>query len=228
MNLFKEQDECKIIIKNIVNSIHQAIQEKEKTLAKNVIDPFSAIFDAAITNKSFEDWLSSEKSRQVQKTLQNEIGYFHQKILGTINNWEDAGVGGISDLFSEKHKVIAEIKNKFNTTNSTSRLGSYDTLEALLQKSKYQEYTAYFVEIIPKNKKRYNKPFTPSDSKTKTLRPNNENIRIIDGHSFYKLVTGEEDALNQCYEFILEELVSLTNYNNDLSKFKKLFLDAFG
>jgi hypothetical protein len=227
-NIFHENDDRKAIVKDIIHKLESSLVEKEKTLYDNVIDPFSAIFDAIISNKSFDEWLSQEKARQVQKTLQNEIGYFHQRILATFDDWEDLGNGGVLDLCSTKHKIIAEIKNKFNTTNSSSRLGAYDNLNALLQREEYKGYTAYFVEIIPKNQKQYNEEFVPSDSKAKTKRPNNPNIRLIDGTSFYEIVTGEKDALRQCYDFALKELKEVLNYNGDLSSFDELFKRAFG
>ena len=55
------------------------------------------------------------------------------------------------------------------------------------------------MQTFPKRPTRYNHPFTPSDKKTSTLCPSNELIRRIDGASFYALVTGYEDALEQIF-----------------------------
>lgn len=56
----------------------------EQKLYKNVIDPFSALFDASYQGISFDQWLKQEQSRQIQKTFQNAIGTFHQAILGSM------------------------------------------------------------------------------------------------------------------------------------------------
>jgi hypothetical protein len=82
---------------------------------KNIIDPFSAIFEMSGFEIDYLTWLKSETTRQAQKTLQNHIGDFHQNILGYSEGWTNMKVGNVIDLVSEKNKAIAEIKNKFNT-----------------------------------------------------------------------------------------------------------------
>ncbi|WP_010129810.1 Eco47II family restriction endonuclease, partial [Haemophilus sputorum] len=62
----------------------------------------------------------------------------------------------------------------------------------------------YYVEILPVNGKTYDKPFTPSDNKTKTRRPENDRIRQIDGKSFYERVTGNPNALEDLYKMLPE------------------------
>jgi hypothetical protein len=221
--------EAKQIIQDTVESIKIVLSEADDKLYSNVLDPFSAIFDANVTERDFEKWIVSEKSRQNQKSLQNKIGEFHQKILGSVGDWEDLGDGGRADIFSKKHKIIAEIKNKHNTTNSTSSLGSYDALASLIDnREQYKGFTAYFVQIIRKNRQQYNDCFTPRDSKNKTNRPKREDIRIIDGKSFYQLITGEETGLKQCYGFTVEQLKSLNQHPQNAEQFVELFKRAFG
>lgn len=67
----------------------------------------------------------------------------------------------------------------------------------------YEGFTAYYVEIIPQPKSgqpgSYDEEFTPPDNKTGSSKPANQLIRKIDGRSFYALVTGIPDALDQLY-----------------------------
>ena len=133
-------------------------------------------------------------ARQKQKSLQNEIGNIHQEILGSLDGWSDLGIGGVIDLENKEKKIIAEIKNKWNTTKGNHMTEIYDDINHLLN-NKYLSYVGYYVEILPKNGKKYNKNFTPSDNKKKERRPDNEKIRVIDGESFYELVTGNKNAL---------------------------------
>lgn len=95
---------------------------------------------------------------------------------------------------SEENKIIAEIKNKYNTVSGGKLSDLYHTLDKLVmpKTSIYKGYTAYYVTIIPKSKTRHNKPFTPPDKATGERCPENERIRVIDGASFYDLVTGEK------------------------------------
>jgi hypothetical protein len=97
--------------------------------------------------------------------------------------------------------IIAEVKNKHNTVTGSKLVDVYKGLESLVMPNGqiYKGYTAYYVEIVPKKPVRVNITFTPSDPRTSTRCSPNEKIRKIDGASFYTLVTGVEDALEQVY-----------------------------
>ncbi len=185
-------------VKRVLTIARVAVEQAEMKLYKNSLDPFSAIFDSLRQGVSLTEWLEQEKTRQIQKTMQNAIGDFHQAILGNVNGWEDLHVGGVIDLKNDSRKIIAEVKNKHNTTKGNHKKVIYDDLSSSIT-GKYAGYTGYYVEVIPKSKKPYNKAFTPSDNETKLRRPTNEKIRVIDGRSFYELVTGNADALGALY-----------------------------
>lgn len=180
-------------------------QKEEPDIYRNTLDCFSAVIEASIRGITLEDWLDSEKERQAQKTLQNKIGEFQQRALSTIEGVEDLGVGSVVDIICKEKKLVAEIKNKWNTTKGNHKAQIYDDL--LMQINAREGYTGYYVEILSNRGRRYNKPFTPSDNRTKQTRPLNERIRVIDGRSFYEILTGEKDALKQMY-LLLPELTS--------------------
>ena len=212
----------------IVDIVRNTSNFDDKDFYRNIIDPFSAVFESLYNDISLKEWTEREKTRQVQKTLQNAIGLFHQKILGSVESWENLGIGNVIDLVNNKSKIIAEIKNKFNTTKGNHKTAIYDDLDMLV-KNKYFGYTAYYVAIL--TKKRIDKPFTPSDNRTKFHRQINENIREIDGASFYKIVTGDANGLYKIYKnlpLILSEIL-----DKDSSKvtkdplFEQFFKQAF-
>jgi len=203
MSVF-DRDKVKEVLKPIVESTYKA-QRKDQDIYRNTLDCFSAAIDASIRGITLEEWIESEKQRQSQKTLQNKIGDFHQKILGTLEGVTDLGVGEVVDLIHKEKKIIAEIKNKHNTTKGNHKKSIYDDLVSVL--TKHEGYTGYYVEILPKNGKVYDKPFIPSDNTTKTSRTDSEQIRIIDGKSFYKIITGDSNALKELY-FLIPELTS--------------------
>ncbi len=66
----------------------------------------------------------------------------------------------------------------------------------------YWGYTAYFVNIIPSRPARINKEFTPSDKDKGTKCAANGKIRVIDGASFYDLVTNQKDSLKALYSVL--------------------------
>tara|TARA_B100000686_G_scaffold350719_1_gene447459 strand:+ start:2022 stop:2750 length:729 start_codon:yes stop_codon:yes gene_type:complete len=207
-------------------------------LYSNTLDCFSAVVDSVILDISLEDWLELEKQRQTQKTLQNIMGDIHQEALGSSGEWESLGVGKVVDLVNHKQKIIAEIKNKHNTTKGNHKVNVYDDLAELLPR--YPNYTGYYVEILPHARSKvYNSAFMPPDNRTKRKRPKNDRIRKIDGRSFYSLVTGYADALDQFY-YALPSLVveilseaNLIDYSNNRTQIgefqsKEIFKKAYG
>ena len=210
-----------------------AQQKAVNEFGKNVIDPFAAIFEMSGFEIDYETWFNSESTRQAQKSLQNHIGDFHQNILGHSKGWSNMKVGNVIDLSSKENKIIAEVKNKYNTISGGKLSDLYYSLDSLVspKSSIYKGFTAYYVAIIPKKPTRYNKPFTPSDKGKGEKCPVNEKIREIDGSSFYSLVTGHENALVELFG-ILPEVIhkcSKGEYKiEDISKIKAFFNKAFG
>ncbi|MFO0862566.1 MAG: Eco47II family restriction endonuclease [Candidatus Saccharibacteria bacterium] len=188
--------------KEVLDKAHTAEADAEAKLYSNVIDPFSAVFAATLHDMTLEEWLVQEKSRQIQKTLENALGDFHQKVLGSMPGWENAGKGGSYDIKNETKKIIAEIKNKHNTMNSSSAEAVYQKLAGHLRFSE-KDFTAYLVFIIPKPSARYDKEWSPNQ-RTMTLR---DDIRKIDGASFYDLASGNENALKMLYD-VLPSVIS--------------------
>ncbi|MCX7087573.1 MAG: Eco47II family restriction endonuclease [Methylococcales bacterium] len=229
----------KACVREVLTKGLRGISNAEKNFYRNGVDPFSAVFDAACQNISLEQWLHFERTRQAQKTLQNALGNFHQKLLANVNDWEIPELGFV-DLVSDKTKRLAEIKNKHNTVKKSDLKAVYDELQAavLHKTSKYHGYTSYYVTVIPASKKRFVKEFTPSDNETKTVRQANNHILEIDGYSFYALVTSEPEALKQLYQVlpavIKDVLAEPAFANNPLSPFAQeplfteLFTKAFG
>ncbi|MCK9204927.1 MAG: Eco47II family restriction endonuclease [Bacteroidales bacterium] len=223
-------------LKNEVGQLLSIAKEAQKAavdeFGKNVIDPFAAIFEMSGFDINYEAWLKSETTRQAQKTLQNHIGDFHQNILGYSKGWTNMKVGNVIDLFSEKNKAIAEIKNKYNTISGGKLSDLYYSLAKLVcpKSSIYKGYTAYYVAVIPKNGERYNKPFTPSDKDKGEKCPLNEHIREIDGASFYSLVTGSDKALDGLFD-VLPEIIKICSGGKyqvkDKAKLKEFFNLAY-
>ncbi|MCC2666571.1 MAG: type restriction enzyme (Eco47II, Sau96I) [Gammaproteobacteria bacterium] len=221
-------------VANLLTVAGAALKESEDKFNKNVIDPFSAIFEMAGFQIDENTWRSNEKTRKAQKTLSNQVGAFHQTILSKIQGWQNPGPGGIIDLVSHNHKIIAEIKNKHNTVKGANLTHLYSELENLVmpKTSKYKDYTAYYVAIIPKKPGRYDLPFTPSDKAVGKRKSENSLIRKIDGFSFYDKVTGVENTLLQLFKALPELLQSHRNaygYRFQNAAFlETLFETAFG
>ena len=162
--------------------------------------------------------------------MQNAIGDFHQQILGSVPGWKNLGIGGGLDVVNRKMKIIAEVKNKFNTTKGNHKVEIYDAIKGKLKNKAYKDFVGYYVEVIPQNRNTYNKPFTPSDNKSKKRRPSNKKIRVIDGVSFYKLATGREKALGELFGALSVILVKKYKYKlskKEIAQYSDLFKKAF-
>lgn len=201
---FISDDQLKKHIMRVLNAGMKAKEVKNETFYKNVIDPFGPIFELAVNNYTSSEWEKSEKSRQIQKTLQNAIGDFHNNILGSVNGWRTLPKGNEIDLVKQDNSIIAEVKNKYNTVSGGKLVDHYVEFDNLINKkaSIYSGATAYYVKIIPKTPIPFDIPFTPPDKATGKRKHEDEKIREIDGRSFYKLVTGIDDALDQLHSAI--------------------------
>jgi hypothetical protein len=75
-------------LENAVLKVYLAMKKamEATTLADlqtQIIDPFSVLFETGATDMTSEAWLKSEAQRQAQKSWMNQVGYFHQDILGS-------------------------------------------------------------------------------------------------------------------------------------------------
>jgi len=217
-------------VMNLLDTAKRAKDDAVVNFNKNVIDPFSAIFEMSGFNMTFDEWAKSEQARQAQKTLQNFIGEFHQIVLGSCRGWKDMGKGHIIDLLNKNHKIVAEIKNKHNTISGGQLADLYWSLEsAVMNKtSVYKGFTAYHVSVIPKKPQKFNREFTPSDKQKGQKCPPNPRIRQIDGASFYSLVTGDKNALENLFDILPSVIANITkNDILDRTKLKTLFKMAY-
>lgn len=191
-------------VDKLLTRANQAQQEARRKFNRNIIDPFSPLFEMAGFNVHHQDWEKSELTRQSQKSVSNNIGLFHQSILGSIDGWEDLGTGSQIDLVNASKGIIAEVKNKHNTVKESDLHNIYQELDDLVSRkaSAYKGYTSYYVTIIPKRPERYNKEFTPSNKEKGMPCARNERIRTIDGASFYHLATGFETALIDLFRIL--------------------------
>ena len=192
MDFLKENENIEELIVSMINDFRERVESED--IHSQVIDPFSSMIEASLNVLNYENWIRSETSRQRQKTLQNAIGKLHQKLLGNIRGVDDLEVGQWVDIVCHDKRIIAEVKTKHNTVKKTDLYSVYDELKEALNKPRYRDYTAYYVEIIPAKPLKYNEFFTPLDNNTKVARPQRGDIKRIDGKSFYELLTGDADV----------------------------------
>ena len=108
-------------VKATVLQYRRSINLKE--FNKNIIDPIKLTFDSKIYGQTMAQTIESECIRQIDKTNNNRIGYFHQYLFKLAGNgWEVPANGdkGGFDVLNDQLHIYVEMKNKHNTMNSSS------------------------------------------------------------------------------------------------------------
>jgi hypothetical protein len=223
---FINDEDLIFCISKVINTANRAADKAESDLGKNVLDPFAALFSFTYNNIKLDEWSGLERERQSQKSIQNSIGDFHQNLLGNFKGWQNAGRGGSVDLINEDRKIIAEVKNKHNTMNSSAANNTYDKLADHLKYDR-KDYLAYLVQIVPKSGKNYNNAWSPN-LKTMALR---DDIRRIDGESFYDLASCETNTLSRIFDVMPEIIAKILGKKiisqDSIKQCKELFVKVY-
>lgn len=150
----------------------------------NIIDPIKLIFDKNIYKKDYETLIKDEILRQRDKSNNNIIGYFHQKIFKYIKNCK-VPENGFDIIFDDR--IFVEMKNKHNTMNSSSSAKTMINMQnKILENSNFQ---CFLVEVIAK--KSQDIEWKVSVDKKQISNPR---IRRVSIDQFYKIVTGDDFA----------------------------------
>ena len=212
-------------IKLVCNSYPSSDIIDMNKLHKNTLDPIKQIFDISAMKIDSDTWVKNELIRQQDKTINNKIGEFHQKLLGSVNGWEDLGIGDSTkvDLRKKDNSIFMELKNKENTVNSDSKNQLRIKLSNILKTyPKAQTYWAYILSM-------------KGDSGTciwNYHENSNPKIKKIWGKNIYQLVTGKSDALEQVWNAIPIAVADIMTNNFNLTvieqkKLKDFFVAAF-
>ncbi|MBR1487038.1 MAG: Eco47II family restriction endonuclease [Synergistaceae bacterium] len=179
----------------------------------NIVDPIKLIFDRAVYKYTWDEIIKNEIFRQRDKSNNNDIGYFHQKIFQYIRGCV-VPRSGWDVIFSSENKIeipecdivktiYVEMKNKHNTLNSSASAKTYMKMQGQLLKD--DDCACFLVEAIAKRSQ--NIAWTVS---LDGIRQKHRRIRRVSMDKFYEIVTGERDAFyKMCMVLpdIVEEIV---------------------
>lgn len=172
-----------------------------KRFNKNIVDPIKLIFDKTVYQTSWREMVGNEIFRQRDKSNNNDIGYFHQRIFQYIDKChvpENGKEGGWDIIYQNPngivlpdgdvvHTVYVEMKNKHNTMNSASSGKTYIKMQSQLLDD--DDCACFLVEAIAQRSQNI-KWETTVDQK----RVSHKRIRRVSLDQFYALVTGDQDA----------------------------------
>lgn len=163
----------------------------------NIVDPIKLIFDKNVYRYSWDEIIKNEIFRQRDKSANNDIGYFHQRIFQYMANctvptagWDVIFTGddriAMPDGDSVK-TVYVEMKNKHNTMNSASSGKTYMKMQGQILTD--DDCACCLVEVIAKQSQNITWSVSVDGVKQKHRR-----IRRVSMDKFYELVTGQGDA----------------------------------
>lgn len=198
-----------------IANLHKAYLKAKNNITKknfysNKVDTIKLIFDSKFNNLDEESLIQAEILRQIDKSINNSIGTFHEQVLGGVNGFQIGNLSGF-DIKAIDNTLFADIKNEHNTMNSSSS-------EALFQKlsryaNDYKKAKCYWVQILAKNS--FNELWT---GEINGKEYSHSRVYKISGDQFYALLTQQEDALFQLYKALpiaIKDYLSSLEKNNE-------------
>lgn len=214
LNFISEQD-FKHHVQNTIRNYGEKLASYDlKRFNSNIVDPIKLIFDKMVYQYSWDEIIKNAIFRQRDKSNNNDIGYFHQRIFQYINGCTVPQTGW--DVIVSKEKQIeipecgnvktiyVEMKNKHNTMNSASSAKTYMKMQGQLLSD--DDCACFLVEAIAKKSQNITWAVSVDGTKQKHRR-----IRRVSMDEFYKVVTGQEDAFYEmCMVLpaVIQEVIS--------------------
>ncbi len=225
-------------VRNTAMQYRRSINLKE--FNKNLIDPIKLTFDSKIYGQSLEETIKSECIRQIDKSNNNCIGYFHQHLFKYAGNgWivpENGQQGGF-DVLNDKLHIYVEMKNKHNTMNSSSGSDTYIKMQNKILRD--DKAVCLLVEVIAKRSQDIVWKVTVNSNGHKE-KFSHERIRRMSIDKFYGKVFNDKLAffkLCKVLPDVLDDVISedpatmlTTTVYDELDKtdfYKSLYLLAF-
>ncbi|MDR0308808.1 MAG: Eco47II family restriction endonuclease [Coriobacteriales bacterium] len=195
---FISEEDFREHVANTINAYADNLVSYDiKKFNSNIVDPIKLIFDKSVYRMSWEEVIKSEIFRQRDKSNNNSIGYFHQKIFNYVTDCE-VPQQGWDVIYRQKKgvevhdglyvsKVYVEMKNKHNTMNSASAGKTYMKMQGQLLKD--DDCACLLVEAIAKHSQN-----SQWDVTVDGVKQGHKLIRRVSIDKFYELVTGDPNA----------------------------------
>jgi len=195
-----------------ISNLYQSYQEAKKGFSKskfykNKVDTFKLVFDSKFNELSEEELIKLEMSRQIDKSVNNAIGTFHEDVLGGIKGYSNGKLSGY-DIKADDDMLFAEIKNKHNTMNSSSAESAFQKLARFADDNKQAK--CYLVQILAK------KSFLHKwEAIINGKEYSHSRVYIISGDRFYELLTGDSSTFYQLYNALPNAVNDFLSHMDD-------------
>ena len=204
LNFISENDFKKHVVETIKKYGEKLESFNLKRFNKNIVDPIKLIFDKSVYQMSWAEIINNEIFRQRDKSNNNDIGYFHQRIFQYIKNCrvpQNGEEGGWDVIYENPngieipnagvvHTIYVEMKNKHNTMNSASAGKTFIKMQSQILDN--DDCACFLVEAIAQHSQ--NIKWETSVDKKKV---GHKLIRRVSLDQFYAMITGQKDAFYQ-------------------------------
>lgn len=199
-----------------VGNLHKSYLKAKNNITKknfysNKVDTIKLTFDSKFNDIDEESLIQSEILRQIDKSINNSIGTFHEQILGGIDGFEVGNFNGF-DIKAKDDSLFADIKNKHNTMNSSSAESLFQKLSRYADD--YKKAKCYWVQILAKNS--FNELWK---GEINGKEYSHSRVYKISGDQFYALLSGKEDAFLQLYTVLpraIKDYLNSIEHNNSI------------
>lgn len=201
-----------------VANLHKSYLKAKNNVTKdnfysNKVDTIKLTFDSKFNDIDEESLIQSEILRQIDKSINNSIGTFHEQILGGIKGFEVGNLSGF-DIKATDNTLFADIKNKHNTMNSSSAESLF--LKLSRYANDYKKAKCYWVQILAKGS--FN-TLWKGDINGKEY--SHSRVYKISGDQFYTLLSGQQDAFLQLYKALpiaIKDYLHIIEHSNKITE----------
>ncbi len=199
-----------------ISTLHKSYLSAKSDISKrnfyaNKVDTVKLTFDSKFNGVTQEQLIEAEILRQIDKSVNNSIGTFHEQILGGIDGFEIGNFSGF-DIKAKDDTLFADIKNKHNTMNSSAAEGLFQKLARYADT--YKQAKCFWVQILAKGS--FNEHWA---GEINGKEYSHSRVFKISGDKFYALLTKQDDAFFQLYKALP---IAITDYLNSIGEIGSL------
>lgn len=192
---------------NCVSNLHNAYLKAKNNITKknfysNKVDTIKLTFDTKFNDIDEESLIQAEILRQIDKSINNSIGTFHEQILGGIKGFEIRNLSGF-DIKAEDDTLFAIFK--FNEIPKNVEDCVFEKLSKDAQVFKKAKF--YFVDFtIDENK------FEKWIIGNEEYKVSHKNVFKISKKSFYDLLTNQVDSFSNLQNKLQAAITDFQNH----------------
>jgi hypothetical protein len=197
-----------------VANLHKAYLKAKNNVSKksfysNKVDTIKLTFDSKFNDIDEESLIQSEILRQIDKSINNSIGTFHEQILGGIEGYEVGVLSGY-DVKATDDSLFADI-----VVDELPYEYEEFAFNKLAERAKFSKDSMFYLVIL-NSENSFSEKFIVSNSES-TI--SHKRVFKISGDKFYDLLSGRENALTELYEaipIVIDDYLKSESYSNSL------------